>query len=281
MSKPITSRFDTFLAKIAGKHIDVSTLTPPTPINTTEELLSDIAERIDSDNIVVHFQYTVEDGVSADMSIRDVWKYLSDGHCVKGILSYNNVDMFLTASKVTIIGDGSLDGNVEFYGEATLSPDGLAIQIYGYYEADYEHWDIKFPYGDLDLMSGYDLVLDISGSLESKTATVSKERGNYSDIRAKLVNNIPVRIWAVLWAGNSRPQSLLVTGIQYVPSGGPGGSGDPEILIGLLQFGGLETVYAYDGEDPQTAQLKRTASLMDLSHFGVLAMSPLSTFSWK
>ena len=45
--KSITSRLNTFLAKIAGRDIDISTLTPPVAINVTEELLLEIAERVD------------------------------------------------------------------------------------------------------------------------------------------------------------------------------------------------------------------------------------------
>lgn len=44
----ITSRLQVFLAKIAGKDVDVSTLTPPVAINEEEKLMLDIADRIDT-----------------------------------------------------------------------------------------------------------------------------------------------------------------------------------------------------------------------------------------
>lgn len=44
----ITSRLQVFLAKIAGKDVDVSTLTPPVAINEEEKLMLDIADRIDA-----------------------------------------------------------------------------------------------------------------------------------------------------------------------------------------------------------------------------------------
>lgn len=46
--KGITSRLQVFLAKIAGKEVDVSTLTPPVAINEEEKLMLDIADRIDA-----------------------------------------------------------------------------------------------------------------------------------------------------------------------------------------------------------------------------------------
>jgi len=45
--KSITSRLNTFLAKIAGRNVDIGTLTPPVAVNATEELLLEIAERVD------------------------------------------------------------------------------------------------------------------------------------------------------------------------------------------------------------------------------------------
>lgn len=44
----IVSRLQVFLAKIAGKDVDVSTLTPPVAINEEERLMLDIADRIDA-----------------------------------------------------------------------------------------------------------------------------------------------------------------------------------------------------------------------------------------
>lgn len=46
--KGITSRLQVFLAKIAGKDVDVSTLTPPVAISEEEKLMLDIADRIDT-----------------------------------------------------------------------------------------------------------------------------------------------------------------------------------------------------------------------------------------
>lgn len=38
------TREEFFLAKIAGHDVDIATLTPPVPVNTTEKLLLEIAE---------------------------------------------------------------------------------------------------------------------------------------------------------------------------------------------------------------------------------------------
>ena len=45
--KSITSRLNMFLAKIAGRNVDIDTLTPPVAVNATEELLLEIADRMD------------------------------------------------------------------------------------------------------------------------------------------------------------------------------------------------------------------------------------------
>jgi len=47
MKKTITSRLEALLAKIAGKEEDPSTITPGVPINLSEQLMLDIADRID------------------------------------------------------------------------------------------------------------------------------------------------------------------------------------------------------------------------------------------
>ena len=44
---PITSRIELLLAKIAGRDVDLNTMTPPVASNTTEEMLLEIAERMD------------------------------------------------------------------------------------------------------------------------------------------------------------------------------------------------------------------------------------------
>lgn len=46
--KSITSRLNMFLAKIAGRDVDIATLTPPVTVNATEELLLEIADRVDA-----------------------------------------------------------------------------------------------------------------------------------------------------------------------------------------------------------------------------------------
>ena len=48
MKDNITSREDIFLAKIAGKDVDIKTMTPPVAASMREKLMLDIADRIDS-----------------------------------------------------------------------------------------------------------------------------------------------------------------------------------------------------------------------------------------
>ena len=48
MKKGITSRLEILLAKIAGHDVSLSTMTPPVAANATEELLLEIADRMDN-----------------------------------------------------------------------------------------------------------------------------------------------------------------------------------------------------------------------------------------
>lgn len=48
MKKNIRSRLEFFLAKVAGKDVDITKLTPPVASDTIEELLLEIAERLDA-----------------------------------------------------------------------------------------------------------------------------------------------------------------------------------------------------------------------------------------
>ena len=75
-----------FLAKIAGKDVDVSTLTPPVAINEEERLMLDIADRIDAIEeggggggggvIVVTATYDDETGVT---TLDKTWQEIYDG----------------------------------------------------------------------------------------------------------------------------------------------------------------------------------------------------------
>ena len=48
MSDVITSREDVFLGKIAGRNVDISSWTPPVANGVHEEILAEIADRIDN-----------------------------------------------------------------------------------------------------------------------------------------------------------------------------------------------------------------------------------------
>jgi len=45
----ITDRIEFILAKVAGREVDLETLNPPAPINAVEELLLEIAEKLNSE----------------------------------------------------------------------------------------------------------------------------------------------------------------------------------------------------------------------------------------
>ena len=47
MNRNITNRRELLLAKIAGRDVDINTMTPPVPINLEEELMIEIADRLE------------------------------------------------------------------------------------------------------------------------------------------------------------------------------------------------------------------------------------------
>lgn len=44
----VSTRLEYYLAKVAGREVDLTGLTPSSPINMTEKLLLEIAERIEA-----------------------------------------------------------------------------------------------------------------------------------------------------------------------------------------------------------------------------------------
>ena len=65
----IKSRIGMYLAKIAGRDVDTDTLMPPVPINEQEELLSEIADRIDN----------IKDATLPEVGTTDAGKVLTVG----------------------------------------------------------------------------------------------------------------------------------------------------------------------------------------------------------
>ena len=49
MNRNINTRLQLLLAKIAGRDVDLSTMTPTVPLSLEEELLVEIADRLDSE----------------------------------------------------------------------------------------------------------------------------------------------------------------------------------------------------------------------------------------
>ena len=233
--------------------------------------------------LVVHFSY--EDGeVTADKTVFEMVDRLRRGGQITGELygGFETIPLTVAGWKYFSEDDGSInivgiDANDANYGDGRP-----VLLIRGYYEGDEEWMELNSIPSSLDLYGGYDLVLRIKGSLESRNATVTVLRGTFDSVYERLFWDRPVRVSAIMNTNNgSRPQSLLVTGVQYTSGGGPGGSGTPQVLVGLLQFGGLDEVYAYTGDDPETADLKKVEALMDLSHYAVLAIASDGTTSWK
>lgn len=52
----IASRIELLLAKIAGHDVDINTMTPPVATNLTEELMLEIAERMDNSSPIIFFE---------------------------------------------------------------------------------------------------------------------------------------------------------------------------------------------------------------------------------
>jgi len=84
--KSITSRLNMFLAKIAGRNVDIGTLTPPVAVNATEELLLEIAERIGSSGgggvLSCHATFIDDEYMKLDKTFKEIKDAAFDGKVV-------------------------------------------------------------------------------------------------------------------------------------------------------------------------------------------------------
>ena len=87
MNNTIKTRLQVFLAKIAGKDVDVSTLTPPVAASLEEKLMLDIADRIDD----------IEGGTLPNVSSTDNGNVLTvvEGSWAKAAPSGGGSDIFI------------------------------------------------------------------------------------------------------------------------------------------------------------------------------------------
>lgn len=114
MNYNITSREDILLAKIAGRDVDLSTMTPPVASSVTEKLMLEVADRLDEIEdggcglFLVKIEaagsnYVVKDGVTFDI----IKERASKGDTILCILSnaaYYNLVFNLSVNNTSAIG---------------------------------------------------------------------------------------------------------------------------------------------------------------------------------
>lgn len=146
MNRNITNRRELLLAKIAGRDVDINTMTPPVPINLEEELMIEIADRLeggggggDVDGIT---------GATVTFHLQNPEKYMWGGECVAiqdGVLYGrvgqlgDDIDTVVTAllyngegsfrpdavNVISVTGDAEyVYGTVHIYGDCTINIDG-------------------------------------------------------------------------------------------------------------------------------------------------------------
>ncbi len=121
----ITSRLQVFLAKIAGKDVDVSTLTPPVAINEEEKLMLDIADRID----------TIEESSGGDSDVFTVNFVWGDDSFICNH-TFAEIVAALEAGKVLIATDNGGYGGTSIY---------YSVRVDGSYEIDQVSFDFWEP----------------------------------------------------------------------------------------------------------------------------------------
>ena len=99
MKDIITSREELLLAKIAGRDVDLSTMTPPVASNLTEQLLLDIADRIDklegggsgaSNDYPVTITSHEGGTFTADKTVTDILTAAEEGKNVYSLIWYES-----------------------------------------------------------------------------------------------------------------------------------------------------------------------------------------------
>lgn len=145
MKNIITGRNELLLAKIAGKEVDISTMTPPVAMNQTESLLLDIADRIDeiedggsgggsSSNATFEISCTTTTNesekqvITANKTVEEVYTAISSGNNVKTTMEVANdggtiiVEAFMRLSCAKLI-----QGGITVYQFCCIANDGTKL----------------------------------------------------------------------------------------------------------------------------------------------------------
>lgn len=226
MNETITSREELLLAKLAGKSVNISTMTPPVAMNKREKLLLDIATRLDGfatggngggngEAGVMYVPFTLVPGdneygisVSTTTSYADIQTAYQEGKSLVAriiIPGGSGVDSALHAQlNATIFESGSVSTPAAFVFSSIVdfSSDGepaditlITIAVVG------EEEQTISEFGAISLLSS-DSYYDANGTLgtnnsDEPTITLDKKAGDLADA---ISNGKSVRI-AASYAG--------------------------------------------------------------------------------
>ena len=138
MKNILTKRIHFFLAKIAGRNVSESTLTPPVVTNMEEKLLDEIAERFDDvarqssiggDKYVVTITHN-DSGYSCDKTLVEIKEAISKDIPIKVVLpdSLGWVADNTASDSVVLMGIEDTGGNPVLYAY-TISASGVTAVI--------------------------------------------------------------------------------------------------------------------------------------------------------
>ena len=116
MKDVITNRKDLYLAKVAGRNVDISTMTPPVPADMTEALLLEIADRIGQGGSGGGDEYLI----TAEMSMPEAGTLVLSNfqHDGESAVAADAIAAFNGGKQVRIFATGigdAIDTNISLY----------------------------------------------------------------------------------------------------------------------------------------------------------------------
>lgn len=148
MNKTITSRDDFFLAKVAGRDITINSLTPPVASSVSEELMLEVADRIDRIESgscgvgakVIHITESSKDTYTADISCSDLIALILAGESV--VAQYVDDEIVVEMPLNEYNFDDKVDPYILFSNATASREDneGFVVSKFAVYDVGTDTW---------------------------------------------------------------------------------------------------------------------------------------------
>lgn len=171
MNKTISDREDLFWAKMAGRDVNISTMTPPVASSMREELMLEVAERIGEGGGGAFFvEFTVEyieeeRVISADKSVSEICEAYNSNKTVIGLLDGGLYTLTMC----------DLQGEEVAFSTSVCDEYGmLAAALYGSQNDDTDEWEFFEKYVNESLIP-FCVHITVEEDADAGTTTISTE----------------------------------------------------------------------------------------------------------